>query len=74
MCTSRPRVLPPPPPPPQASRADPGAQAGVSSAAAREAAETARRRRATGLSATVLTGGLGLQDQASVSRKTLLGQ
>lgn len=62
-----PKIETPPPPP----VADPGKNADAIAAAA---AEKKRARLAAGYSSTVLTGGAGLLEPASVGRATLLGQ
>ena len=78
MCTSRPRrFAPPPPPPAPVAQQDRGATAGsVRNQAFRNAQEEERKRalRSRGLQSTVLTGGLGVQGEASTARGTLLGQ
>lgn len=56
----------PPEPPPAPTKADAGVQA------ARED-EKRRQRAAAGASGTILTGGQGVTDAATVQKKTLLG-
>ncbi len=64
----------PPPPPPKPIAPPPAPETADVRVKAAGEAESKRARLAKGRQSTILTGPLGTTDQATVQRKTLLGQ